>query len=123
VRDHRKLRAFELADQLTLGLYEATRKFPPNEQFGLTSQLRRAAVSVSTNIVEGSARRTKADYLRFLWMAFASAREVEYILYLACRLGYLGGAEATELRLKSGQSCRALHGLISALSRPIPGQT
>ena len=97
MRDHRKLRAFELADSLVLSIYRESRGFPREEQFGLTSQLRRAAVSVASNIVEGCARNSQADYLRFLDMAFGSIREVEYQLTLAARLDYLNPDAAVAL--------------------------
>ena len=86
MRDHRKLRAFELADELVIAIYRATKLFSKEELFGLTSQLRRAAVSIASNIVEGSARNSLADYTRFLDMAFASTREVEYQISIAGRL-------------------------------------
>ena len=69
-RDHMKLRAFELADELALLVYRVTARFPREELYGLTAQMRRAAISVSSNIVEGRARDSQADYLRFLYMAF-----------------------------------------------------
>ena len=65
MRDHTKLRAFELADEVALLTYKHTAGFPKTEQFGLTSQMRRAAVSVPSNIVEGCARDSSADYVRF----------------------------------------------------------
>ena len=69
-------RRYELADQLALAIYKETRSFPREEMFGLTSQLRRAAVSNASNVVEGSARSSEAEYLRFLDIAYGSAREV-----------------------------------------------
>lgn len=66
MRDYHKLRAFELADQLALAIYKCTKSFPKEEMFGLTSQMRRAAVSVPSNIVEGCAKSSHADYARFL---------------------------------------------------------
>jgi len=88
MRDHTKLRAFELADEVAVLIYRVTRKFPKDEVHGLTSQMRRAAVSVPSNIVEGCARESQAEYLRFLEIAFGSLRELHYQFGLAQRLGY-----------------------------------
>jgi four helix bundle protein len=71
-----------LADELAINVYKATAGFPREEIFGLTSQLRRAAVSIASNIVEGSARFSEAEYVHFLNMAYGSAREVEYQISL-----------------------------------------
>ena len=89
MRDHTKLRAFELADEVVVLVYRTTAAFPKEELFGLTSQMRRAAVSVSSNIVEGCARDSETEYLRFLNIAFGSLRELHYQLNLAKRLGFL----------------------------------
>lgn len=115
MRDHRKLRAFELADDVALSVYQVTRSFPRDEQFGLTSQMRRAAVSIASNIVEGSARRSEADYLRFLVMAHASARELAYQLSLSERLGYLSKIDSDRVIESAEEVCKVLAGLIRAL--------
>ena len=72
MRDHTKLRAFQLADEVALLIYRATRKFPKEEAYGLTSQMKRVAVSVPSNIVEGCACESQTEYLRFLEIAFGS---------------------------------------------------
>lgn len=115
MRDHRKLRAFELADELALSVYRETKSFPQEERFGLTSQLRRGAVSIASNIVEGCARSSEADYNRFLDMAFGSVREVEYQLSLAARLGYVDTKVATKLEKQVDETARVLAGLLRSL--------
>ena len=115
MRDHTKLKAFELADGLALAVYQQTRRFPKDELFGLTAQLRRAAVSVPSNIVEGCARHSEADYLHFLDIAYASSREVEYQLSLAARLGYLEPEPHRELAALCIETSKVLAGLIRAL--------
>ncbi len=115
MRDHTKLRAFQLADQLALVIYKMTRTFPKEEIFGLTSQLRRAAVSITSNIVEGRARHSTSDYVRFLDMAYGSAREVEYQVSLACRLGYLSKTEIQDLDPLCCETSKVLNGLVRAL--------
>jgi four helix bundle protein len=117
MRDHRKLKAFELADSLVLRVYQETRAFPKDEMFGVTSQLRRAAVSVAANIVEGSARQTQNDYVRFLDIALGSLREAGYYVDLASRLQYLPGAGASALHDRYEEAARVLAGLIQSLRR------
>jgi four helix bundle protein len=96
-RDHRKLEIFASADRLTIGVYQITQHLPDIERFGLQSQIRRAAVSIPTNIVEGCARTSLADYLRFLQIAYGSSREVLYLLDLARRLAFLREGDVAPL--------------------------
>ena len=96
-RDHRRLHVFQLADQLAVRVYATTSGLPSNERYGLQSQIRRAAVSVSTNIVEGCARTSEGDLLRFIDIAFGSCREVIYLAGLAKRLNMLDAPSADEL--------------------------
>lgn len=115
-RDPKKLKAFELADALCLRTYEVTARFPREELFGLSSQMRRAAVSVPSNIVEGCSRSSKVEYARFLEIAHASARELEYQISLSARLKYVpDGTTLTALTELASDTCRALYGLLSAV--------
>lgn len=109
MRDHRKLTAFILADAFALEVFETAKRLPREETFSLSLQLRRGAVSIASNIVEGCARRTKKEYMHFLSVAYGSAREVEYQLSLARRLGY---PITPELETSAGEICRVLRSLI-----------
>jgi four helix bundle protein len=117
MRDHTKLKAFELADRLALAVYTHTQRFPREEIFGLTAQIRRAAVSVPSNIVEGCARDSEADYLHFLGIAYASSRELDYQISLAARLAYLETNASNELSRLCIETSKVLAGLIRALRR------
>ena len=115
MRDHTQLRAFELADEVAMLVYRVTAGFPKEELFGLTSQIRRAAVSVPSNIVEGCARASEAEYLRFLNIAFGSLRELDYQLNLSKRLGFLRNEDSSLLEPKVVETEKVLNGLIRAL--------
>lgn len=117
LRDHTKLRAFELADEVVLLIYRATRAFPKEEMYGLTSQMRRAAVSVPSNIVEGCARESQTEYVRFLEIAFASLRELHYQFSLSKRLGYLDGQDIPGNQSKIIETEKVLSALLRSLRR------
>lgn len=96
MRDHTKLRAFELADSIAIEIYRLTSAFPKDELFGLTAQMRRAAVSVASNIVEGCAYDSQAEYRHYLEIAFGSLKELHYQYGLALRLSYVKGSGLDE---------------------------
>jgi four helix bundle protein len=116
-RDPWKLKVFVLADELVVTTYRLTRGFPNEERFGLQSQIRRGAVSASTNIVEGCARRSLRDYVHFLWIAVASASEVRYLLGLAARLAFIDVNEAEAQAARYGELIRATQTLIASLEQ------
>jgi four helix bundle protein len=96
-RDHTKLRAFHLADELVVDVYVATRSFPAEERYGLQAQMRRAAVRIASTLVEGCARRTLRDYAHFVTMALASACQVRYLVTVARKLEMIPPSIATPL--------------------------
>ena len=117
MRDHTKLRAFELADEIAIMVYRITRDFPKEEVYGLISQMRRAAVSVPSNIVEGCARESQTEYLRFLEIAFGSLRELHYQFGLARRSEYLKETAASEYDLKMIEAEKVLGALLRSIRK------
>ncbi len=117
MRDHTKLKAFILADELALSIYRITIKFPKDETFGLTSQMRRCAVSVPSNIVEGSACESQTEYLRFLEIAYSSLRELHYQFGLAQRLEYISENDYSKTELQLIETGKVLASLIRSLRK------
>jgi len=115
MRDYSKLKVFSLADSLALAVYKESRVFPDSEKYGLQSQVRRAAVSIAANIVEGCGRSSQAEYLRFIEIAYASTRELEYEISLSHRLGYLTDDAATTIGQLCADTGMALNGLLKFL--------
>jgi four helix bundle protein len=122
MRDHLKLHAFKLADDVAVLVYMLTPGFPRDELYGLTSQMRRAAVSVPSNIVEGCARESQAEYLRFLEIAFGSLRELHYQFGLSKRLNYCNDIESSECESKIIEAESVLNSLIRSLRNTKPLQ-
>jgi four helix bundle protein len=103
-----ELRVWQRSHGLALSIYRATRAFPTEERFGITAQIRRAAVSVPTNIAEGSKRVRHLDFARFLNMAEGSLAEVEYLLMLSIDLGLLGDEAGVAMIKESDEIGRML---------------
>ena len=119
MRDYRKIKAWEFADNLAVQIYMLSKNFPKDEMFALTSQLRRAGYSVPSNIAEGAGRRTTKDFIRFLDIAKGSINEVQYFLHLARRLEYLQAHEAEDLIAKAEETAKCLTGYIKAVESDV----
>jgi len=115
MKDYRQLEVWQRSHRFALAVYAATKSFPHEELFGLTSQIRRACVSVPTNLVEGCGRDSDADFKRFVVIAHGSASEVEYELLLASELGMLKPAVHAPLRDEVSQIKRMLGALARKL--------
>jgi len=97
MRDFKKLEVWRIARELNKLIYVATKVFPKDEIYGLTSQIRRASVSISSNISEGCGRRTSKDFAQFLYNAMGSIKEVECQIFISKDLGYLTSDESDKI--------------------------
>lgn len=111
MQHYTKLRVWERSHRLVLDVYRMTQGFPSAERCGLTSQLRRAALSVPTNIAEGAKRQSGRDYAHFLNIAEGSLAEAEYLLLVSRDLGYLRREEANHQLAEVAEVLRMLNGL------------
>lgn len=114
---YRDLVVWQRSLALVRNVYTSTRSFPREEMYGLTSQIRRASVSVPANIAEGQARNTKGEFLQFLGIASGSLAELETLVIVSRKLGYLPSADATQLLDKCDEVGRLLAGLKRSLER------
>lgn len=120
-RRFRTIKAWQHADTLVARVYQVTRTFPPDERYGVASQMRRAAVSVAANIVEGSSRQSRYEYLHFLSVAKASLNEVSYYLHVSKRFGYMSASQFRELDDLYDETARTLYGLMQSVSKEAHG--
>jgi four helix bundle protein len=115
VQDFRKIQVWQLNRQLTVNVYRATAAFPPDERYGLISQMRRAVISIGSSIAEGCGRGSTADTLRFFQMSFGSSVELLHQLITANDLGFLSDTEFAELDKESEVGRRKLARLMAKL--------
>jgi len=113
-----QLKVLQETHRYVLDIYKVTGKFPNEEKYGLTNQLRRAAVSVASNIVEGNERKTRKEYIQFLYTAKGSLAETKYQLLLAKDLKYLSQLEYEELIVKTNTIGKMINSLINYLKKP-----
>ena len=118
IQHYQDLIAWQKAMLLVEKVYEISRSFPADERFGLTNQIRRAAVSVPSNIAEGQGRGRTADFSRFLRMANSSRQEVETQLLIAVRLGYITAETASSTMELAAEVGRIISGLARSIEPP-----
>ncbi|HTW92069.1 MAG TPA: four helix bundle protein [bacterium] len=116
-KPHRRLTVWMKAMDFVIQVHEVTARFPAAEKFGMVSQMRRAALSIPSNIAEGSARKGRKEYVRFLYTSRGSLSELDTQVEVAARLRYISPKTAGELQSKLDELSRMLNGLIGALSR------
>ena len=114
VRSHRDLLVWQRSVDYVVQIYRLTTSFPADERFGLTSQIRRAAVSIPSNIAEGAARRSKKEFSQFVSIALGSAAEVETQLEIASRLAFISESHSAHSEVR--ELIRMLIGLRQSLN-------
>lgn len=115
ITDHRDLDVWQRSHRFALDVYRATRGFPRDELYGLTSQLRRAAVAIPANLAEGGARQSRREFLQFCYIARGSASEIAYLLLVVKDLGILPSDEYEKLREECQRISKMLSNLIKSL--------
>ncbi len=113
-RDYKELIVWQKAMEMVTEIYKATQRFPKEEQYGLTSQLRRAAVSVPSNIAEGQGRLTRGEFRQFLGQAKGSLAEIDTQLMISANLGYL--SDSNSILERTAEVARLLNGLLNSLT-------
>jgi len=117
MKSHKDLDVWKRAVDLSVEVYRKTGAFPKEEIYGMTSQMRRASVSIASNIAEGAARRTERDFIRFLHMALGSASELDTQIEIVIKVGYADRIAIKELQAKIGVISKMLYGLIRSVEK------
>ena len=117
IKNHKDLEVWKAAVELSVACYDVTQAFPNTEQFGLVSQMRRAAISVASNIGEGAARAGNQEFIQFLYISLASASELDTQIEIARRVGLGKSADLQRLQLQANAVSRMLQGLIRSVKQ------
>ena len=115
IKSVEELEVFKRAHQVTVKTYKISREFPADEKFGLISQMRRAAASIATNLMEGAYRLNRAEYRQFVGIARGSSGELKYHILLAKDLGYLSRSDYEVLKSELDEISKMLIGLAKSL--------
>ncbi len=115
LKNYKELKVWQKSYQFCLEVYKITKEFPKEERYGLTSQIRRAAVSVPSNIAEGYGRKTTPEYIQALYVAYGSNCELETQILLSKDLGYIKVQDTEKLQRDIGEVERMLKALIKSL--------
>jgi four helix bundle protein len=117
LKNYKELQVWQKAYQFCLEIYKATRTFPKDEKYGLTSQIRRATISIPSNIAEGYGRKSSGEYIQSLYIAYGSTCELETQLLLSSDLGYIEKADLEGLLKSVGDIERMLKALMRSLQK------
>ncbi|MGK2905861.1 MAG: four helix bundle protein [Desulfuromonadales bacterium] len=119
IRPHRKLDVWQKSMQLTKDIYEITADYPKSESYGLSSQMRRAAISISSNIAEGAGRKGHKEFLQFISIAQGSASELDTQIELSKMVGYLDQERSADLLINLTNVTKMLYGLSRAIGKNV----
>ena len=117
VRTHKDLDVWRRSIDFVTNVYCITKAYPKEEIYGLTSQIRRSAVSIPSNIAEGATRKNKSEFKQFLYIALSSAAELDTHFTIACNLGYISVEQKNEILDDLGSISRMLQGLIKSITQ------
>lgn len=117
IKPHKRLEVWKKAIDLTVDVYKHSEKFPKTEIYGLTSQIRRAAVSIPSNVAEGAARQTRKEFINYLHIAQGSLSELDTQLIIANRLEYIPGGTYKEVESEIETISKMITGLIKSLKK------
>lgn len=115
IKSHADLLVWQKSMDLVVSLYQSTNRLPDSEKYGLTSQIRRAGVSVASNIAEGRSRGTNNEFKRFLYIAYASAKEVQTQLEICYRLEFIANETNNILQQSTEEICKMIYAMIRTI--------